>query len=187
MLTRRNFVWSSTAFGVTSVMVSCPMSNVYESINKYIPVALLAFDRVLQVLGQAGIDTAPLLNASNSVKAAFGDIQTAILQFHDAVQDQKNTLISLIYISLDVAISRIEDFFDLLHLGNQQVAATIKALLSIIVSTIEGFKQQLPPRPGPIGPARSLNPLPQLRNIEQFKADYNAVLDKAGDSQFDLR
>jgi hypothetical protein len=61
------------------------------------------------------------------------------------------------------------------------------ALLNIIISTIEGFKQQLPPRPGPIGPARTLNPLPKERSIAEFKADINAVLDKAGDSQFDLR
>lgn len=179
-MNRRQFAVRMTSLGLVgtftaAAMPACWLQNVYSSLNKYIPFALLAFDRILDILAEHGITVAGLTEAANAVKAALGDIQAAIVAF-----EQKHGEVSAIRAALGVAEDRIEDFWRKLKLPNPEVAATIRALLGIILSTLAGFEMKLP------GPAvtRSVWAAPEARSVEKFRRDFNRTLEEHGESKF---
>ena len=185
-LSRRSFFWTSTAFGAMCTMTACPLSNVYDSINKYIPVGLLAFDRVLQIIGEAGVDTAPLLNVSNAVKASLADIQSAILEYRDASADRKDTLVAIIRTALSIAEGRIQDLWSNLTLP-PATGKVVKQLLGIIISTLAGFREQLPGyqgNPGPMTAANHIQIEAKVRTIAEFREEFDSVLALAGETKF---
>ena len=187
-LTRRSFVWSSTAFGVACTMTACPLSNVYDSITKYVPVGLLAFDRVLQIVGEAGVDTAPLMNVVNSVKASLADIQSAVLEYKDASADRKDTLVAIIRTALAVAEGRIQEFWGNLTLP-PKTGTIVKQLLGVILATLSGFREQLPGyqgNPGPMVAANHIQVVPKPRSIDQFRQDFNQILRDNGEAKYAL-
>lgn len=158
-----------------ATLPACWLQSVYSSLNKYIPIALLAFDRILDILAEHGVPVPDLTDAVNAVKAALADIQAAIIAF-----EQKHGEVGAIRAALSVAEERIEDFWRKLKLPNPEVAATIRALLGIILSTLAGFEMKLPGAPV----SRSVWAAPEARSVQKFRRDFNRTLDEHGESKF---
>lgn len=170
--------------GVISVLSlpACDWLNLYGQISKYVPMAVVAFNTIVQILVEHGIPVGGLTDAIEHVKAALADIQAAILVWKEAHGDQKNTAIAIIRTALTVAQTSLEDFWSKLQLPNP-LAATIKALLDVITSTLAGFKNKLPGAAAKLPGARNLFAAPQMRSIREFREDFNRVLQDAGESK----
>lgn len=178
-LNRRQFAMTAGTVGMVATLPACWFSNVYSSLNKYIPIALLAFDRILDILKEHAVPVEGLTDAVNGVKAALADIQAAIIAYEHAAGD-KSSAIAHIRAALEVAEDRIEDFWRKLRLPNPELGATIRALLGIILSTLAGFEMKLPGAPV----TRSVWAAPEARSVEKFRRDFNRTLDEHGESQF---
>lgn len=201
-ITRRSFATligkGGAMFGIgsivstTSAFLACPawVSNLYSDILKYAPVALNAFNAVLQILAGNGISTAGILTVIIvSAKAAFADIQVAVQQYQAASAGQKTGLLGAISEAIAVAEATLQKFWSDLVIPDAKLALLIQGLLGIITSTLMGFATQLP---APVTPAaqqmqrmkasfpKLLKAPPQKRSLAQFKRDFNATLTAAG-------
>lgn len=181
-MTRRDFAIRAATLGVLTSLPACWFQNVYSQINQYVPVALVAFDRIIEILIANNVDVSRLTNAVNMVKAALADIQSAILEYHDAHEHDKATLVQAISIALKIASHRLVEFWELLQIPNQQLARTVKLLLDVIISTLTAFIGQLAPGT-PVASQRFLSG-PKLRSIKEFRSDFNWILDHNGLSKY---
>ena len=181
-MNRREFAVTTGALSLVAVMPACWMSNIYKTISSYVPVALLAFDRIIAILVEHGINTAPLTEAVNRVKAALADIQSAVLEFQDAAEQARDTYRVNLAVALKIATARLKEFWELLHISNEHLERTIKLLLDVLISTLTGFIGQLAPGTAVAG-QRFLYP-PKVRTIKEFRHDFNAVLKERDEGQF---
>lgn len=181
-MNRREFAATTGALSLVAVMPACWMSNIYKTISSYVPVALLAFDRVISILVEHGVDTTRLTEAVNRVKAALADILTAVVEYHDAAEQAKETMIHAIAVALKIACERLVEFWELLKIPNEQLARTIKMLIDIMVSTLTGFIGQLAPGT-PVAGQRFVS-APRVRTLKEFREDFNAVLRERDEGQF---
>lgn len=163
---------------------ACWWSNVYKNISSYVPVALLAFDRIVAILIEHGVNTTGLTDVGNAVKAAFADIQTAVLEYHDAHEHDKATLMQAISVAMKIASHRLVEFWERLQIPNEHLAHGIKALIDVMVSTLTAFIGQLSPGT-PVANQKFISE-PKLRSIKQFREDFNWVLDHNGLSKYAL-
>ena len=165
---------------------ACLWSTVYKRINKYVPLALLAFDRIVEILAEHGIPIAPgFTDSVNAVKAALADIQSAILAFEEAHGEQ--TAIGAIRMALEIAQRTLEDFWRKLNIPDPGLGGTIKALIGTILSTLSGFLEQLPKAPVPAVPhavANEFGNTPKLRTMAEFRDEFNGVLRRTGESKY---
>lgn len=188
-MNRREFGTLIIVFSALGSSLSCLFSSVYKNIKNYVPFALLAFDRVIQILEEHGIAVSGLVEAMNRVKAALADIQSAILAYQEANSDQKPTAIGIIRAALQVARTSLEDFWRSLKIPNAQLAGTIKALLTIIISTLAGFEAQLPMAAG-AAPAprmgKEFGSPPKVRTLNEFRDDFNQILRSNDESKFQI-
>lgn len=181
-MTRRKFA-SSLVVMLALISTACPIfSNIYKSMTQYIPLALLAFDRIIAILIEHNIVVTGLVDAIDAAKAALADILSAVREFEDAHGNEKPTKIEAIRTALKIAHTRLELFWDRLQIPNQQLAITVKALLSIILSTLAGFEAQL--RPGDTSRGKTIFAVPKARSIREFREDFNAVLREHDEIQF---
>lgn len=204
---RRHFISGACAVAACFAAEGCVFSNVYKLISKYVPVALMAFDRVTSILEEHGIAIAPALTTFvTAVKAALADIETAVRMYQDAKSDGKQTALQAVLTALQVAQICLEDFWNHLQIPNPQLASTVRMLLQVIISTLAGFATQLratgPVAPtGPVPKAPGAAPkaapkaahdtdsafgAPKPRSIEAFKHDFNAVLVARNEAKFVL-
>lgn len=181
-MTRRDFAIRTATLAALATLPACFFSNIYKTINQYVPVALLAFDRIIAILVEHGVNTNGLTEAVNRVKAAFADIQTAILEYYDAHEHDRETLIRAISIALKIATERLHDFWETLKIPNEQLSRTIKMLIDIMVSTLTGFIGQLSPGT-PVAGQRLLS-APRARSIKEFREDFNRALRERDEGQF---
>lgn len=185
-MNRREFAITAGTVGALASLPACFLNDVYKTIAQYIPFALLAFDRVVSILAEHGVNTSGLTEAIDRVKAALANIQIAVLEYRDALAAEKAAKLAAIRTALEIASRRLREFWEMLRIPNEQVAQTVKMLLDIIISTIEGFIMRLPAQmPGPLRPPEpKYGPVPQERSIKEFRHDFNRVLRARGESQF---
>lgn len=183
-MTRRDFAVRTITLSWLATLPACFFSSIYKNISTYVPVALLAFDRILAILVEHGVNTTGLTEVVNRVKAALADIQTAILEYHDAREHDQATLIHSISIALKIASHRLVEFWEELKIPNEQLASNIKSLLDVIISTLTAFIGQLSPNT-PVAGQKFVSE-PKLRSIQQFRQDFNWVLDHNGLSKYAL-
>jgi hypothetical protein len=180
-MNRRSFMLA-IALATAAATPACEWTSIIDRIRSYVGISLLAFDRIIEILTANGIALAPGLTAIvNAVKAAIADILTAVEEYRAAAAHDKATMIAALKTALTVASARLMEFWAMLRIPNPQLAQTIKALIDVIISTLEGFKAQLPGQP--LAPQRFLgNPRP--RTVKEFKNDFNAILTRAGDTRY---
>lgn len=185
-MNRRKFAQSlAVGFALIS-FPACLFSNIYKTINQYVPLALLAFERIISILAEHGISVSGLQDAVNAVKAALADIQSAILEYQEANSHGKPTGIQIIVTALNVAHGRLEEFWRKLNIPNPQLSFTIKSLLGIIISTLQGFEQQLPAHqqgPGPMHTS-TFTGAGKVRTIKEFREEFNEELREHDESKF---
>lgn len=181
-MTRRDFTIRVALASTLGSLSGCVFGDVYKNIEKYVPVALLAFDRITMILMENGVVISGLENVINMVKAALADIQTALLEYHDAAAHDKATLIQAISVAMKIATHRLIEFWDKLSIPNQQLALTIKTLLDIIISTLTGFIGQL--SPGTAVASQKFLSAPRLRSVKEFRDDFNGILRSHGMSKY---
>lgn len=182
-MTRRGFaIRTAAVVAALASLPACLFSDIYKTISTYVPVALLAFDRIVAILIEHNINVSGLVEAVNRVKAALADIQTAVLEYHDAHEHDKQTLIHAIAVALKIANERLLEFWQTLQIPNQQLAHTVKMLLDIIISTLTGFISQIAPGT-PVAAQRFVSE-PRPRTLKEFRQDFNAVLREHGESKF---
>lgn len=189
-MNRRQFASTIIVFSALGSSLGCFFSNVYKNIDRYVPLALLAFDRIIEILTEHGIPVGPLTDSVNRVKAAIADIVTAVLAYREASGD-KSTAIAMIRAALQVAQQSLEEFWRKLSIPNPALAGTIRALIGIIMSTLAGFEAQLPtgrvtPQPKPrVAQAEFdwVNSV-KLRSISEFREDFNSVLRQNGEEKY---
>lgn len=182
-MNRRQFAIGTGALTLLAMLPACWFANVYRMIAEYIPYALLAFERIISILEEHGISTAGLREIIDRVKAALSNIQTAVLEYKDAVQAEKAAKLEAIRNALRVASQRLTEFWDALRISNEQVRRTVKMLLDIIISTIEGFITRLPQPIGQV-PQQRAGPVAQERSLKEFRQDFNRVLRDRGEAKF---
>lgn len=183
-MNRREFAVTAGTAGVLATLPGCFLHDVYKTIDRYVPVALMAFDRIIAVMVEHGVDVSRLVNAVNMVKAALADIQSAVLEYHDAHEHDKQTLIHMISVALKVATHRLAEFWELLQIPNENLARTVKLLLDVIISTLTGFISQLSPGT-PVASQKFVSEA-KVRSIKEFREDFNRVLDERGEAKFAL-
>lgn len=182
-MTRRDFaIRLASLGGLLAVMPSCFLSsNIYKNLEHYVPTALLAFDRIIEILVEHGIDVSHLVNQINQVKACLADIQTAILAWKSGRENQKPTLAEAVRTTLRLAASALDIFWGSLRLP-PQLASTIKPLFDILVSTLMAF-ELIGANRGP-GSKTFLGTEPKLRTIREFREEFNGVLSEHNESRF---
>lgn len=184
-MTRRRFALAFGALGFLATLPACFLSSVYRDLNRYIPVALLAFGRILDILGEHGVTLGPdLTGAVLRVKASLADIQAALLAWQES---HGPTTVQWIRGALILAISCLSDFWQRLNPLPGQLGATVHALLQILISTLTAFEAELPGAGAPAaGSPHAFGYLaaPQLRTVKQFREDFNRVLLESKESKF---
>lgn len=186
---RRQFAVDLLSKGIIALfalaaMPACWFSNVYKDISSYVPVALLAFDRIVAILVEHGVNTMGLTDVGNRVKAALADVQTAVLEYRDAAAHDKATMVQAISVALKIATHRLVEFWEMLKIPSPELAKTVKTLLDVIVSTLTAFVGQLSPGT-PVASQRFLSE-PKLRSVKEFREDFNSVLNHNGLSKYAL-
>lgn len=181
-MTRRDFAICAGIVTSLASLPACLFSDIYKNISDYVPVALLAFDRIVMILVEHGINVSGLTEVINRVKAAFADIQTAVLEYHDAHENDKQTFIHMVAVALKIATERLVEFWNDLRIPNQQLAYAVKLLLDIIISTLTGFIQKLAPGT-PVAMQRFMSD-PKPRTLKEFRRDFNTALAEQGESKF---
>lgn len=178
-VTRRNLMKSLGVLALTSLLPAC-FSNLYESIQKYVPVAILAFDVILEILAANGVAIASTLApVVNAVKVALAEIAAAVAEYQHATGDGKPSAAKKVAEALRIAQNRLDEFWERLNLSSHELKETIRALLGIIISTLEGYYNRLPEAarsPVPVGPAVGLTVIPEARTLSQFRRDFNQAL-----------
>lgn len=187
-MTRRDLV-ALGKLGILAALFplsSCWFQNIYSDIDRYVRVALLAFDRIIAILAEHGIVVEGLDRSINAVKAALADIETAVLEYRDAAAHEKATLVAAIATALKIAAERLQAFWELLKMKipNVQLATVIKTLLDIIISTLIAFAEKLQTGGAPAVPRNQLLAQPRIRTLTQFRAEFNGVLRQSGEGKF---
>lgn len=196
MLTRRNLVGMFATVSLLPAMLTitaCPISNIYKKILAYVPVGLAGFSAVLNLLKGAGIGLTPLLQSiADLVKVALADVQVAVDQYERAPASEKATWLEKIAEALTVAEANIQNFWANLTIPDQKLSALLEGLLGIIVATLLGFQAQLPAPSTPTAQQakamkatlrKKLSVTPKLRSVEEFRTDFNKILQDAGESK----
>ena len=148
---------------------ACPLRGKFDNILRYVPVALIAFDRVVSIAQDSGADLSQLQNVIARVKAALADIQTAILEFREHDGD---TLRQAILTALTIAHQRLTEFASAIaDKLSANTALAVRALLEVIISTLNGFQSQI---------SRGSGSVPTLA---AFRRDFNA---KLPDHKYDI-
>lgn len=177
---RRGFIQATAAVGALALAPACWVGGGYDAITHYVPVALLAFERILDILVEHGVPTERLSHMVALVKAAFADILAAIEEFRHRRGRAQDTLVAAIRTALEIAQKRLDEFWGMLELKDDQLLHTLKLLLDVIKSTLAGFEQRLPP--GPSG-MHYLPPEP-IRTEKEFRETFNLVLRQHGEGKY---
>lgn len=185
MINRRHFGIASLV-SLVMVTTACPswLSSVYTDIKNYAPTILAAVASILSILTGAGIITTPLISGIVSlISTSVADLVAAVNTYQSAPADQKQTLLGKISTALADAEANIQQFWSDLTIPDPQLAATIKSLLGVIISTLAGYFNAIG-KPVALSEAqvrraqlaKTIQVTPKKRNLSEFKKDWNAAL-----------
>jgi hypothetical protein len=168
----------------------------WEEIEEYAQIGISAVDAVLKILVANGVITAQQdASFEAEIQALFTDVKNTVNDYMNAPASDKNTTAGKVLTALQAVANRLGAFWNDLSIPNAQVAATISALLIVVISTLRGFmewvrsntKPQLAAMAMPMASARVSSVPPKQRTNSQFKKDFNATLKANGLSSYALK
>jgi hypothetical protein len=179
--------------GLTSTVAmtaGCPafLSSIYTDIKAYGPTVLAAIATVISILVSGGVLAMPLAAAISSIIAliskSIADLMTAVNNYLNAPAANKSTLLGVVATDLADAEANVQQFWNDLTIPDPALATLVKNLLSVVISTLQGYINALPAQAASSTPAMvKRNSLPNLinvpakrRSLSQFKSDFNAYL-----------
>lgn len=190
-MNRRSFTQLLAVLGLgstVSVTTGCPawLTSIYNDIKEYAPAILGAIAAVLSILTGSGVLSLPLgaiiSSILNLISKSVGDLQLAVNTYQQAAAAQKPGLLGAITAALSDAEANIQQFWNDLTIPDPALATTIENLLGVVVSTLQGYINSLPPTtPTPAmvrrsALARTIQVPAKRRSVTEFKRDFNAVL-----------
>jgi hypothetical protein len=125
--------------------VGCNAVDVWHQIELWLPVGIAAFEQVLNLvapLQAPGIDAIAEL-----IKAGFASLSAAIDAYINAPAADKATLSQKVILIFNDITANIQSFITALGQSANPIVKIAVALITIIVSTIEGFLKQIMPTP----------------------------------------
>jgi hypothetical protein len=193
------WIWRSI-FGIGATVSLTGCDGKWEDIIKYCTVGLDSAKRVVDILVASQVittkDGTTVGAVLDKIQFGFNDVRVAVQQYIDAPESQKATLADKALVAMQALADNILAFWNDLQIPDPNLAATISALLTLIVSTLQGYvvwgasKAERPlPRPRAargIGPARAPVPAKE-RSVSEFRDEFNAILEKRGYGKYTLK
>jgi hypothetical protein len=195
-LTRREFEkWTAqSGFGLLVALVfGMTGCNVFDSIEAWVPTAILAINGIATVLGTLLTPGAGLI--LTSIKAFLAELAAAVKEYQaDTNPADKNNALAKIRTFLQDVVDNFQNFLYVLNLGSNPIVKIVLGLVMVILSAIGGFMSQLPLPAGgaPLAVRFQVDgkPVPITakfyRRVSDFKADYNAVCAANGHAEIEL-
>ena len=200
-LGRRAFNSMLLAFLAFGSMAAKGCDSVLSEIQTWVPIGISAVGNLLNLLGSFGVipvgaGTAAAMLLS-SITTIFNDVLADIQAWN---ANPTNSTLQKIQAELQSISGQLSAFVASLTIPNAKWAQLVAALLGLILSTLAGYISQLAQKIGSTasaaasavrtkvmmqsGPVVVVEPI--KRKPEQFKKEYNADLDAAGFSTFEI-
>jgi hypothetical protein len=183
-MNRRTFAKTGTGFsllllssGASFLIYGC---NVYDDLYNWIGVGIASLNSMVTILKANGI--IPAAGIVNAILGALNAVRAAIDEYRSTVPAPVGAL-AKIETALNDAVSQFGTFLRSLSIPGFGLFSMIAALVDVILSTIAGFKNRLPPIAQKLNVTMQIAQLtgkaviPKHRTIRVFKKDWNAVLD----------
>jgi hypothetical protein len=180
-MNRREVIFSGLAVAAGGLFGGCNASNVWKDIQTYVPVGIAAFESILTLvapLQAPGVDAIAEL-----VKAAFAVLAGAIDQYIAAPAASKSTLIEKVSLALADVIANLQKFAAAVDIGINPIVSLALNLLTLILSTLNGFLGQLPSTPesnARLAGPKKLKITPVFRNKKEFIKEFNDEVEQNG-------
>lgn len=185
---RRRFLTLLGSLGSLALLPACPiMNDIYQRVRNFVMAALLAFDRVTQILSENGIPVDP--DMVNRVKASLSDILAAVEELKDATGDAKATLRKALAATLAIARNQLNRFWQTIagKISDPNLSSVIKGLIDLLMSTLLGYQGELDlPQSIRGGPVKGITGPPMARDIDKFRKDFNEILREHGMSRYGI-
>jgi hypothetical protein len=172
------------AYAGTLFLAGCGFS--IDTILSYVSIAVKALNAVVQVLAQLGITVFPggalVTVVVQAVSAALTAISTAVTAYDNAPAADKASTKLKITLAIYEAIGQLQTFWTNLGIQN----ATVQAIITVIIATLQGFLPQLPVPPNAAAlnarmSSSGLTPVPKTYKApEDFQTEINKILVDGG-------
>lgn len=186
---RRNFlhnlaIGTFTATISTLGLTAFSCQNIWNKIEKYLPVGLQAFQAIVQILIGQGVISTPMASdiavVTADVNSAFGDAGVAVNAYQSAPAASKQSLVSEATLALTNIENAINAFWSQIKIQDPKLEAKIEGLLGLIVTSISAMLAQLPPVPATARKAtsRQIKAAGSLKvtSVKEFRSQFNGLL-----------
>jgi hypothetical protein len=195
---RRSFLQGLAAFFIVlfsslSFLTGCNATTIFQTILAWIPTAEKAFAGIVTILGPFLPPGASAIIAE--VNAAFQVVVAAVNEYLNAPAADKTTFLDKLRVALQAVSDQIQAFLNAINIPGNPIVAVVLGLAQVIISTIEGFLNNLPV---PVGgkvltmqaalhcSGATVVVVPKLRNDSSFKKDFNAICEANGQTSIEL-
>jgi hypothetical protein len=190
-MNRRQFA-TSAALGFAGILLAgtegCNSEDVWHEIEGWVPVGIQAFESVVALvapLAAPGIDA-----IATMVEAGFSAVAAAIDAYLNAPAADKATFAQKLILAFQSLTGQIQNFLTALGQSSNPIVKVAVMLIGIIVSTIEGFLNQIMPAP----PAnatfkvgeRTIEIPPVRRSRKTFISQFNEQCVASGHPELEL-
>ena len=161
--------------------------SVWTDIETWLPKGIASFDAIVTLvdpLAAPGIDAFAEL-----VRAGFAVLSAAVDQYIAAPAADKATFLGKVETAFNDVTHNINQFLAAISQSANPIVKLAVALATIILSTIEGFMQQIGPTPAPVTlrvGAETITVPPVQRNKKTFVADFNAACVAGGHPELEI-
>ena len=193
-LTRREFAAIAVgeligAAGIAGFVVGgCNAAGVWSEIETWLPKGIASFEAIVTLVDPIASPT--IVAAAELVRAGFAVLSAAVDQYIAAPAADKATFLGKVQTAFTAVTQNINQFLAAIGQSAKPIVKLAVALATIILSTIEGFMQQIGPAPVPatlrVG-AETVTVAPVQRNKKTFIADFNAACVAGGHPELSIR
>lgn len=167
------------------VFAGCSFSDGVAQLDKYLPVALQAFEGVLAILAETGAikvgEASTLTAAATEVNKDFGDLQAAVNSYEQVKGTDSSALTKVTQ-----AIGVIEGDLGVLeqdaHIKDSKAQTTVEAALLLIQTTLGSIEAGLTPTS-----SVQAKKAAQKLTVKSFKHSYNGIVSQGGYPEHELR
>jgi len=172
---------------ISSASMGLAGCNVYDDIYNWIGVAVASLNSIVTILKANGV--IPAEGIINAILGALNAVKEAIDEYRMTTPHPTGA-VAKIELALKSSVDQFSVFLKSLGIGSFGLFSMIAALVQIILSTIAGFLNRLPPSTQlTVSTAQHMNTVMQIAQItgmavtpkactiRQYKKDWNAALD----------